>query len=65
MFVILVPIFAPIIYGTAAATAIFVSSPNVPAATMPTTRDVVVDEDWINPVANIPINNPMNGLASL
>ena len=59
------PIFAPIIYGTAAATANRGSSPKVPAATIPTTSEVVVDELWIKPVARMPMNNPINALALL
>ena len=55
VFVIVVPMLAPIIIGIA------VSIVNAPPATSPTTSDVVVEELCIILVATIPIINPENG----
>ena len=53
VFVIDVPILAPIITWIACFTDI------TSLATKPTVKDVVVDEDWNNAVINIPITNPL------
>ena len=53
--VIVVPILAPMIIGTALDTV------NVPAATKPTVIEVVTELDCIIAVANIPINRPVKG----
>ena len=47
--------FAPIIIG------IELAIVKLPLLTIPTIRDVVVDELWNNTVAKIPINKAMNG----
>lgn len=49
----------------AAETANIGSSPKVPAATIPTTKGVVVEELCIRLVARIPINKPIKGAAEL
>ena len=56
MFVMVVPMFAPITIGTA------LSKFKAPPATSPTTMDVVVEELWIRLVATIPMSNPAKGL---
>jgi hypothetical protein len=53
--VIVVPILAPIIIGTALDTV------NVPAATNPTVIEVVTELDCIIAVASIPMNRPVKG----
>ena len=52
-----VPIFDPIIVGMAFLSGI------TPAATNPTTIEVVTDELWMILVTRIPINNPITGCA--
>ena len=56
VFVTVVPIFAPIIMGTAPVNV------RVPPPTIATINDVVVDELWNKVVANIPINKATSGL---
>ncbi len=58
MFVTEVPMFAPMIMGTAT------SSGRAPAPTAVTTRAVVVDDDWMMAVARTPTNRAMNGLVA-
>jgi hypothetical protein len=55
VFVVVVPMFAPMTMGTAN------SMVRVPEATNPTTMVVVVDELWIMPVATKPMSNPATG----
>jgi len=55
--VTVVPMFAPIIIGTA-----FLMF-SVPAAISPTMVDVVKDEDWTTAVERSPTANPTMGLA--
>jgi hypothetical protein len=55
VFVIDVPILAPIIIGMA------VEISRAPPATIPTTIEVVDEEDCIMEVANIPIKRPATG----
>lgn len=53
--VIVVPMLAPIIIGTAP------GSESVPDATSATVSEVVAELLWIMAVTNKPINNPVNG----
>ena len=53
--VMVVPMLAPMMNGTALVTV------SAPADTNPTTKAVVVDELWIKLVARIPMKSPMNG----
>jgi hypothetical protein len=39
------------------------SIPNTPPPTIPTTMDVVDEEDWMSEVAKTPIKKPTNVLA--
>ena len=55
VFVTVVPIFAPMIIGTA------FSNDSAAVPTNPTTSDVVVEDDWITDVAKIPITSPTIG----
>jgi hypothetical protein len=49
--------FAPIMIGMADPMS------NTPPPTIPTTMEVVEDDDWITEVAKTPIKKPTNGLA--
>ena len=59
VFVIVVPMFAPMIMGTAA------SMESTPAPTSPTSVAVVTDEDCTSTVARMPANSPASGLSTL
>ena len=56
VFVTVVPMFAPIIIGIAP------DNVSAPVLTIPTIREVVVDELWNNVVANIPTKRAIKGL---
>ena len=55
VFVTVVPMFAPIIIG------IELAIVRLPLLTIPTIKDVVVDELWKSTVAKIPMNNAIKG----
>ena len=55
VFVTVVPMFAPIIIG------IELAIVRLPLLTIPTIKDVVVDELWKSTVAKIPMNNATKG----
>ena len=59
MFVTVVPMFAPMIMGTAA------STDRTPDPTSPTIVAVDTDDDWTRTVARMPAKRPAIGLATL